>query len=487
MSVRPGALAGLLAVAALLRCTGAPQAPPARASDPHLAAIHRGLLVFGHESRTFSPCEGGEEAWVEDRTPGAVLEQIYGRLAQTPYERIFFEVTGTYGPAPSEGFGEGYPKTLVVTGLRHAVREGSKCEEPTWAFEFRAKGQEPFWSATIAPSGISVSLPGEPLLVFPPGAPAKGADGAALFTSTRELPHAGIALELRAEPCSDPMSAEHYSHTARVVLQGREMRGCAYPGLPPSGAPLDTSPRTIESKLTGCGADGSEVCAWSRFDLPEIRGGLPERARRALVGAIEEWIEAPLSEGGQRASPEELIRSFEQDWTAFVQRFPDSAQRRRIERTASVLALGRTWVSLELRQRTDLGGAHPNETVQLRTYDRDTGELIELAALLRRGARDTLTQLAESELRRTKGLAPDASLTGAGYWFEGGRIGLHENFALTPSGLRFRFDPYEIAPFAQGPTTLDLPWALVAPLLDEKEKGRLERDAPRKLDEPADQ
>jgi hypothetical protein len=258
--------------------------------------------------------------------------------------------------------------------------------------------------------------------------------------------------------------------------------------MPQPGAPLEHSMRTIEKKLTGCGADGSEVCAWFRLDYPEIRGGLPEPARRAVAATIEDWITAPLAEGGELARPEDLIRRFERDWNEFKLRFPDSAQRRSIERTVSVLAIGGSYVSLELRQRADLGGAHPTETIALRTHDRQSGERIELSTLLRAGAREALTELAEVELRRTKGLAPDASLTDAGYWFEGGRFALNENFALTPSGLRFRFDPYEIAPYSEGPTTLDLAWAAVAPLLAEKEKGRLARGAPRNDSmKPADQ
>ena len=480
MSVRRGALASLLAIAAL-RCTETGRPDPSSASaasaDPHLDTVHRGLLVYGHEARTFMPCGGGEEAWVEDRTPTGELGQVYGRLAQTPYERIFFEVLGTYAPSPNEGFGAEYPRMLVVTALRHAVGEGPKCDEPTWGFEFRAKGQEPFWSATIAPSGISVARPDESPLVFPYAVPAEGAVGAALYRSVRELPHAEITIELRPAPCRDSMAAEHYGHTARVLLDGREMAGCAYPGLPPSGAPLDASIRTFEKKLTGCGADGSEVCAWFRFEYPAIRSGLPEPARRAVAAVIDAWIAAPLGEGGEAAAPDELMRAFEQDWTDFKRRFPDSAQRRLIQRTASVLASGPDWVSLELRQRADLGGAHPNETVMLRSHERRSGERIELDSILRAGARGALDELAEAELRRTKGLPPDTSLTDAGYWFEGGRFGLNDNFALTPSGLRFRFDPYEIAPYAAGSTTIDLPWALVEPLLVEKEKGRLVRGA----------
>jgi len=475
------AIVGWLALAALgCTDTGSPEPEPGQQAGPD--TIHRGLLVFGHEARTFSPCEGGEEAWVEDRTPGVELEPLYRGLATAPYERIFVEVIGDYAAPPAEGFGAKYPRMLVVKGLRRAVGEGPRCDEPTWAFAFRAHGQEPFWSATVAESGIRISVarPEPSLRVFPYAAPVPDANGGVRYTSVRELPHAEISIELLPAACTDSMSGERSSHTARIVLDGQEMTGCAYAGMPQPGPPLEHSMRTIEKKLTGCGADGSEICAWFRVDYLETRSGLPEPARRAVAATIDAWISAPLAEGGEPARPEDLMRSFERDWNEFRLRFPDSAQRRSIERTASVLAIGGSYVSLELRQRADLGGAHPTETIALRTHDRQSGERIELSTLLRAGAHEALTELAEAELRRTKGLAPDASLTDAGYWFEGGRFALNENFALTPSGLRFRFDPYEIAPYSEGPTTLDLSWAAVAPLLADKEKGRLFGGAPRK-------
>lgn len=69
-------------------------------------------------------------------------------------------------------------------------------------------------------------------------------------------------------------------------------------------------------------------------------------------------------------------------------------------------------------------------------------------------------------------------LADAGYWFEDGRFALADNSAVTRRGLRFRHDAYEIAPYSTGPTTLDLPWAVVAPMLQVKEKGRLGPEAP---------
>ena len=62
-------------------------------------------------------------------------------------------------------------------------------------------------------------------------------------------------------------------------------------------------------------------------------------------------------------------------------------------------------------------------------------------------------------------LPAGAELGAAGFWFEGGRFKLNENFAVTPTGLLFFFNDYEIAPHSFGATSISLPWSQVMPLI----------------------
>ncbi|MBO6760471.1 MAG: DUF3298 domain-containing protein [Roseivirga sp.] len=56
----------------------------------------------------------------------------------------------------------------------------------------------------------------------------------------------------------------------------------------------------------------------------------------------------------------------------------------------------------------------------------------------------------------TKEIPPTESLEERGYWFENDRFELTENFAIINKSLIFYFNPYEIAPYAMGPTELEL-------------------------------
>ena len=57
----------------------------------------------------------------------------------------------------------------------------------------------------------------------------------------------------------------------------------------------------------------------------------------------------------------------------------------------------------------------------------------------------------------------DSSLASAGFTFPDGRFHVNENVAITPGGVRWHFDPYEIAPYVSGPTDFVVPFDLVRP------------------------
>jgi hypothetical protein len=95
------------------------------------------------------------------------------------------------------------------------------------------------------------------------------------------------------------------------------------------------------------------------------------------------------------------------------------------------------------------GGAHPNSSAGHVTFDLKTGEELTLDDLLKPGWRDPLTELAEAQLRAQYELKEGDSLNDKGPLFED-VFELNDNWFLSPEGLGFSFDPYEIGPYAAG-------------------------------------
>ena len=89
-----------------------------------------GLVVVGHEVRSFTPCGGGEPVWISD--PTGRLAESYRDLAPglVPYEALFAVVRGRLGEAPGHGFGAEYKRQLVVTEVESMAADGSGCNGP---------------------------------------------------------------------------------------------------------------------------------------------------------------------------------------------------------------------------------------------------------------------------------------------------------------------------------------------------------------------
>jgi hypothetical protein len=103
-----------------------------------------------------------------------------------------------------------------------------------------------------------------------------------------------------------------------------------------------------------------------------------------------------------------------------------------------------------------LGGAHGMREKQYFLFDTAKGKQISLDDLIRKNARMPLRQLAAAKLRKLAGIEDDVPLSRAGFFTDLPEI--PENYFLTPKGLGFHWNPYEIAPYVTGPVEIVIPY-----------------------------
>lgn len=117
------------------------------------------------------------------------------------------------------------------------------------------------------------------------------------------------------------------------------------------------------------------------------------------------------------------------------------------------------------------GGAHGIEIEIWSNYDTQNKRKLSLNDLFQ----DTvaLRQIAEGYFRKQEQLS-DTSSYGSAYFFDDETFALAENFGLTTTGLLFHYNPYEIKSYAEGPTTLIIPYAALADVMTEKGRRLLE-------------
>ena len=111
------------------------------------------------------------------------------------------------------------------------------------------------------------------------------------------------------------------------------------------------------------------------------------------------------------------------------------------------------------------GGAHGIEIDVWSNYDIQDKQKLSLTDLIR----DTtaLRQITENYFRKQEGLNDTSSYEGS-YFFDNGEFALAENLGLTKNGLLFHYNPYEIKSYAEGPTTLGVPYPAVEKIMTEK-------------------
>ena len=199
------------------------EASPAPGSRP--VGRYRGLytVAASPDSGVLALCEGGTLA-VRDRT-GGELRRAHEALGGGPEGAVFVEVRAQ-SPTTDD------PALAVVDLVRASpVGEGAGCAEPPAPYRFRASGNEPFWSATVARDSIVFEQPEEPRRVAAPLTGREDGAGRRIFHAATSGSSAhSIRVTLTPGRCADSMSGALYSFSAEVVFDGRTLSGCARAG-----------------------------------------------------------------------------------------------------------------------------------------------------------------------------------------------------------------------------------------------------------------
>jgi hypothetical protein len=102
------------------------------------------------------------------------------------------------------------------------------------------------------------------------------------------------------------------------------------------------------------------------------------------------------------------------------------------------------------------GGAHGNGGEKYNNLDAKTGDRLSLADLFNEDEIEALTIMGEKAFREEQEIPNDKTLNEWGYEFEDGFY-LTSNFLINDSNIVFYYAPYEIACYAMGPSSFELP------------------------------
>ncbi|MDO4708175.1 MAG: RsiV family protein [Porphyromonadaceae bacterium] len=115
-------------------------------------------------------------------------------------------------------------------------------------------------------------------------------------------------------------------------------------------------------------------------------------------------------------------------------------------------------------QYSFIGGAHGLEQLSVLSIDRKTGQHLQESDLFIEGYETELAQIIVSRLMTMHSVSKPAELTEYGY-FDPTEITPNNNFYLTDTEMVYIFNPYDIAPYANGRIEVRIPYDLLGQLI----------------------
>lgn len=240
--------------------------------------------------------------------------------------------------------------------------------------------------------------------------------------------------------------------------------GCTNAAAPAS-KPLTVTIKSYTNK--NCLHDS--ICAEINLSYPLVSGGSDSNAVRRLNDSIQTAVylaanadaSLPLKPALDSASRQlySLLKGDSDAGTAIGMSYT-------MELNSKLLFNSERWLSVEMNGYSFTGGAHGYYYTVLNTFDLKTAESLRLSDLV--SDTTALRTLLETEfVRAHREDIPDGKLADM-LLMPDEPLALPMNYCLLPTGIRFLYNPYEVAAYALGQTDITLTWEQLGQIADRK-------------------
>jgi hypothetical protein len=216
--------------------------------------------------------------------------------------------------------------------------------------------------------------------------------------------------------------------------------------------------KTVNAKADDCAGKPDSTCTTVKFNYPAFDN------QPLLNDSVVTGLATLMDRQKGIAGLQRLTWQFLQDYKDFKKQNPDAPQHFELDSKVKVIRQDSSLVNLEYNGYQYTGGAHGGTIIKFFNWDVKGQKKILLSDLFKPGYEAQLTQTAEKIFRKQENLAPDKSLA-QDYFFKGGTFSLNQNFLISPVGLTFLYNQYEIKPYAAGQTSITVPYAQIKTLL----------------------
>ncbi|MFS2185838.1 DUF3298 domain-containing protein [Mucilaginibacter sp. Mucisp84] len=217
--------------------------------------------------------------------------------------------------------------------------------------------------------------------------------------------------------------------------------------------------KVIKARAADCGAKADSACTVVKINYPVFDSA------KTLNDTITRKLTLMFATDGRSDTSLELMtKKFLKSYDDFRKTNARSGMFFTLGDSVKVIHQDSSLTTLEVRGYSYTGGAHGSTSVGFINWDTKASKNLKLDDVLVDGYHDKLNAVAEKIFRKNEKLSDTASLA-TNYFFKDNKFALNANFSITPLGIKFLYNQYDIKPYAAGITELFIPYAQIKSLV----------------------
>lgn len=224
-------------------------------------------------------------------------------------------------------------------------------------------------------------------------------------------------------------------------------------------------PRIINKEVLvsfdNCFTD-SVSCTYVRIEYPHFSDSTEANLNNLISQKLTEAATQFFREEAINNTFEYMANMFIDDYISFRVDFPDYQIGWYVNIFSEITYESDDVLSFHVDSESFTGGAHPNSGSSFFVFDKKSKKELRTADLISDTTQFKI--LLEQEFRKQKDMAESQKLADEGFYLNDGDFLLNNNIGLTDNSVIVHFNPYEIAPYSLGATTLEI---------EKKELGQL--------------
>ncbi|HEY4198782.1 MAG TPA: RsiV family protein [Mucilaginibacter sp.] len=214
---------------------------------------------------------------------------------------------------------------------------------------------------------------------------------------------------------------------------------------------------TIDEKGTDCNDNPDSLCAEAKIRYPVFAG------QPALNNILYKQLLRLSFTDSTVTDLKKIAANFVASYEKDRKTTPDLTAYD-LQSNINVIRQDSSLVTLEFGYTCECGGAHGSAYLEYINWDTKKNRKILLSDILIDNYKASLNKIAEKIFRKEENLGDTASLAN-NYFFKDNRFSINDNYLISPTGIRFYYNDYEIKPYAAGPTDLLVPYSQIRSLL----------------------